>query len=73
MVKFYDILSFAVACLQQFNVVPGTRRMVMGHTFKWGINGVCENQAICVVVGMSRGCKNGLSEVLGIGGSSDGL
>lgn len=46
----------------------------MGHTIQMGgINGVCENRAIRVDVGMSRGCRDGLPEVLEIGGSSDGL
>lgn len=46
----------------------------MGHTIQMaGINGVCSNRAIRVDVGMSRGCGDGLPEVLEIVGNSDGL
>ncbi|XXG89388.1 hypothetical protein AAC387_Pa12g1397 [Persea americana] len=54
--------------------IPGARRMIMGHTIQMaGINGVCSNRAIRVDVGMSRGCGDGLPEVLEIVGNSDGL
>ncbi|XP_042492112.1 shewanella-like protein phosphatase 2 [Macadamia integrifolia] len=47
--------------------IPGAKRMIMGHTIQEaGINGVCENQAIRIDVGMSKGCINGLPEVLEI-------
>ncbi|XP_040988060.1 shewanella-like protein phosphatase 2 [Juglans microcarpa x Juglans regia] len=52
--------------------IPGTKRMIMGHTIqKVGINGVCNNQAIRIDVGMSKGCINGLPEVLEITGNSE--
>ncbi|KAI5660850.1 hypothetical protein M9H77_20173 [Catharanthus roseus] len=49
------------------NTIPGAKRMIMGHTIQEkGINGVCENRAIRIDVGMSKGCGNGLPEVLEI-------
>lgn len=52
--------------------IPGVRRMVMGHTIqKQGINAVCENRAIRIDVGLSKGCSNGLPEVLEINGGLD--
>lgn len=51
--------------------IPGAKRMIMGHTIQsFGINGVCENRAIRIDVGMSKGCSNGLPEVLEITGNS---
>jgi len=48
-------------------MIPGARRMVMGHTIQTvGINAVCSAQAVRVDVGLSRGCGNGLPEVLEI-------
>ncbi|WOL00398.1 shewanella-like protein phosphatase 2 [Canna indica] len=48
-------------------MIPGARRMVMGHTIQEeGINGVCEDRALRVDVGLSKGCGNGLPEVLEI-------
>ncbi|KAF3637250.1 hypothetical protein FXO38_04536 [Capsicum annuum] len=47
--------------------IPGAKRMIMGHTIQEsGINGVCGNKAIRIDVGMSKGCTNGLPEVLEI-------
>ncbi|OIS98178.1 shewanella-like protein phosphatase 2 [Nicotiana attenuata] len=47
--------------------IPGAKRMIMGHRIQEsGINGVCYNQAIRIDVGMSKGCTNGLPEVLEI-------
>uniref|UniRef100_A0A0A9D0Y1 Uncharacterized protein n=1 Tax=Arundo donax TaxID=35708 RepID=A0A0A9D0Y1_ARUDO len=41
----------------------------MGHTIQTqGINAVCGAQAVRVDVGLSRGCGNGLPEVLEING-----
>ncbi|KAL8260646.1 hypothetical protein R6Q59_028599 [Mikania micrantha] len=52
------------------STIPGARRMIMGHTIQeGGINGVCDNRALRIDVGMSKGCINGLPEVLEI---SDG-
>ncbi|KAK9072411.1 hypothetical protein SSX86_008845 [Deinandra increscens subsp. villosa] len=49
------------------STIPGARRMIMGHTIQEsGINGVCDNRALRIDVGMSRGCINGLPEVLEI-------
>jgi hypothetical protein len=48
-------------------MIPGAKRMVMGHTIQTvGINAVCSAQAVRVDVGLSRGCGNGLCEVLEI-------
>ncbi|KAL9237524.1 hypothetical protein vseg_012060 [Gypsophila vaccaria] len=53
--------------------IPGTKRMIMGHTIQGeGINGACGDKAIRIDVGMSRGCGNGLPEVLEIE-KGDGL
>ncbi|KAI4997816.1 hypothetical protein ZWY2020_053158 [Hordeum vulgare] len=50
-------------------MIPGAKRMVMGHTIQSeGINAVCGAQAVRVDVGLSRGCGNGLPEVLEING-----
>ncbi|KAG6516932.1 shewanella-like protein phosphatase 2 [Zingiber officinale] len=52
-------------------MIPGARRMVMGHTIQeQGINEVCDARAIRIDVGLSRGCSDGLPEVLEI---SDGV
>ncbi|XP_068666224.1 shewanella-like protein phosphatase 2 [Aristolochia californica] len=49
--------------------IPGAKRMIMGHTIQqMGINGVCQNRAIRIDVGLSKGCGNGLPEVLEIKG-----
>lgn len=48
------------------NTIPGARRMIMGHTIQNGITGACGERAIRIDVGMSRGCGNGLPEVLEI-------
>uniref|UniRef100_A0A2N9H4C8 Calcineurin-like phosphoesterase domain-containing protein n=1 Tax=Fagus sylvatica TaxID=28930 RepID=A0A2N9H4C8_FAGSY len=51
--------------------IPGSKRMIMGHTIQeFGINGVCDNRAIRIDVGMSKGCGNGLPEVLEISENS---
>ncbi|XP_027350627.1 shewanella-like protein phosphatase 2 [Abrus precatorius] len=53
------------------STVPGVKRMVMGHTIQTtGINGVCDDRAIRIDVGMSKGCGGGLPEVLEINGAS---
>ena len=54
-------------------MIPGAKRMVMGHTIQSeGITAVCGAQAVRVDVGLSKGCGNGLPEVLEIvGGGSD--
>ncbi|KAF8393782.1 hypothetical protein HHK36_019980 [Tetracentron sinense] len=52
--------------------IPGAKRMIMGHTIQEaGINSVCENRAIRIDVGMSKGCGDGLPEVLEINGNSE--
>ncbi|KAK9288636.1 hypothetical protein L1049_017096 [Liquidambar formosana] len=52
--------------------IPGAKRMIMGHTIQsFGINGVCNNRAIRIDVGMSKGCGDGLPEVLEINGNSE--
>ncbi|KAK0585907.1 hypothetical protein LWI29_036118 [Acer saccharum] len=51
--------------------IPGVKRMIMGHTIQEvGINGVCDDRVIRIDVGMSKGCINGLPEVLEIKGNS---
>ncbi|XP_027119891.1 shewanella-like protein phosphatase 2 [Coffea eugenioides] len=53
------------------NTIPGAKRMIMGHTIQQGgINGACSNRAIRIDVGMSKGCGNGLAEVLQINENS---
>ncbi|XP_047334131.1 shewanella-like protein phosphatase 2 [Impatiens glandulifera] len=47
--------------------IPGARRMIMGHTIQVkGINTACNDQAIRIDVGMSKGCIDGFPEVLEI-------
>lgn len=49
------------------SLIPGAARMVMGHTIqREGINSVCDNQALRIDVGLSKGCGNGIPEVLEI-------
>ncbi|KAJ1686311.1 hypothetical protein LUZ63_017701 [Rhynchospora breviuscula] len=51
------------------SLIPGARRLVMGHTIQTeGINAVCGDQAIRVDVGLSKGCGDGVPEVLEITG-----
>ncbi|EHA8588076.1 Shewanella-like protein phosphatase 2 [Cocos nucifera] len=53
-------------------LIPGARRMVMGHTIQEeGINGVCGDRAIRIDVGLSKGCSDGLPEVLEINGGGE--
>ncbi|TKY63224.1 hydrolase protein [Spatholobus suberectus] len=53
------------------STVPGVKRMVMGHTIQTvGINGVCDDKAIRIDVGLSKGCGDGLPEVLEINRNS---
>ncbi|KAJ6884852.1 hypothetical protein NC652_031758 [Populus alba x Populus x berolinensis] len=52
--------------------VPGVKRMIMGHTIQAdGINLACNNRAVRIDVGMSKGCGDGLPEVLEINQNSD--
>ncbi|KAL4282759.1 hypothetical protein GQ457_16G028390 [Hibiscus cannabinus] len=52
--------------------IPGAKRMIMGHTIQeTGINGACDYRAIRIDVGMSKGCSNGLPEVLEISKNSE--
>ncbi|KAE9605111.1 hypothetical protein Lal_00036620 [Lupinus albus] len=72
--KFSDEVAKNCDCSTLEHVlstVPGVKRMVMGHTIQAvGINGVCENRAIRIDVGMSKGCGDGLPEVLEISENS---
>ncbi|KAF5733945.1 Calcineurin-like metallo-phosphoesterase superfamily protein [Tripterygium wilfordii] len=73
--KFSDDSKTSCDCSALEHVlatIPGAKRMIMGHTIqKFGINGVCDNRAIRIDVGMSKGCTNGLPEVLEINGNSE--
>ncbi|KAK9087931.1 hypothetical protein Syun_030325 [Stephania yunnanensis] len=52
---------------EALRAIPGAKRMVMGHTIQEnGINGVCGDRAIRIDVGMSKGCVDGVPEVLEI-------
>ncbi|KAL5697998.1 hypothetical protein ACHQM5_029088 [Ranunculus cassubicifolius] len=51
--------------------IPGAKRMIMGHTIQKRINGACDNRAIRIDVGMSKGCGNGFAEVLEIIGNTE--
>lgn len=68
--KFSDELAANCDCSALEHVlatIPGVKRMIMGHTIQdVGINGVCDEKAIRIDVGMSKGCINGLPEVLEI-------
>ncbi|KAF2325550.1 hypothetical protein GH714_030260 [Hevea brasiliensis] len=73
--KFSDEVAKNCDCSALEHVlatIPGVKRMIMGHTIQEaGINGVCDNRAIRIDVGMSKGCTNGLPEVLEINGNSE--
>ncbi|KAJ1408281.1 Metallo-dependent phosphatase-like [Sesbania bispinosa] len=72
--KFSDEVAEKCDCSTLEHVlstVPGVKRMIMGHTIQTvGINSVCDNRAIRINVGMSKGCGGGLPEVLEINGTS---
>lgn len=73
--KFSDEVAKNCDCSTLEHVlatIPGAKRMIMGHTIQEkGINGACDNRAIRIDVGMSRGCINGLPEVLEVNGKSE--
>ncbi|XP_050203564.1 shewanella-like protein phosphatase 2 [Mercurialis annua] len=73
--KFSDELAKNCDCSaleHALATIPGVKRMIMGHTIQEaGINAVCDNKAIRIDVGMSKGCANGLPEVLEINGESE--
>lgn len=68
--KFSDEMAHKCDCSaleHALSTIPGVKRMIMGHTIQEaGINGVCDNKAIRIDVGMSKGCSDGLPEVLEI-------
>ncbi|XP_061989455.1 shewanella-like protein phosphatase 2 [Rosa rugosa] len=72
--KFSDEFADRCDCsaLQHvLETIPGAKRMIMGHTIQqFGINGACDERAIRIDVGMSKGCGDGLPEVLEINGNS---
>lgn len=53
---------------ESLNALPGSKRMVVGHTIQEsvGINAVCGNKVVRVDVGMSKGCGDYAPEVLEI-------
>lgn len=57
-------------CLQSIN---GAERMVVGHTIQQpvGLNGACDNKVIRVDVGLSKGCGDGMPQVLEIRGDKE--
>ncbi|XVF29583.1 hypothetical protein REPUB_Repub15cG0133700 [Reevesia pubescens] len=73
--KFSDELAKNCDCSLLEHVlatIPGAKRMIMGHTIQEiGINGACDNRAIRIDVGMSKGCIDGLPEVLEINRNSE--
>ncbi|XP_059655257.1 shewanella-like protein phosphatase 2 [Cornus florida] len=73
--KFSDELPNNCDCSALEHVlstIPGAKRMIMGHTIQEkGINSVCDDKAIRIDVGMSKGCIDGLPEVLEINRSSE--
>ncbi|KAF5742782.1 Calcineurin-like metallo-phosphoesterase superfamily protein [Tripterygium wilfordii] len=73
--KFSDDSARRCDCIALEEVlatIPGAKRMIMGHTIQeFGISHACSNRAIRIDVGMSKGCINGLPEVLEINGTSE--
>lgn len=53
--------------------IDGAKRMVVGHTIQQpiGLNGACDNKVIRVDVGLSKGCSDGMPQVLEIRGDSE--
>lgn len=52
---------------ETLNKIPGARRMVVGHTIQEnGINSACNGKVYRIDVGLSKGCGDGLPEVLEI-------
>ncbi|KAF9617204.1 hypothetical protein IFM89_035086 [Coptis chinensis] len=69
--KFSDQVCDCSALQHVLETIPGAKRMIMGHTIQeTRINGVCDNRAIWIDVGMSKGCGDGLSQVLEIDSNS---
>ncbi|KAL5724493.1 Synaptotagmin-like protein 2 [Ranunculus cassubicifolius] len=69
--NFSDKVCDCASLQHVLATIPGAKRMIMGHTIQeTGINGVCDNSAIRIDVGMSKGCGNGYPEVLEIIGNS---
>lgn len=68
--KFSEEMAHKCDCAaleHALSTIPGVKRMIMGHTIQdAGINGVCNDKAIRIDVGMSKGCADGLPEVLEI-------
>ena len=48
-------------------MLPGAARMVVGHTIQEaGINSACNDRVFRIDVGLSKGCGNGMPQVLEI-------
>ncbi|KAF9616305.1 hypothetical protein IFM89_029081 [Coptis chinensis] len=59
--KFSDQVCHRSALQHVLETIRGAKRMIMGRTIQeTGINGVCDNKAIRIDVGMSKGCGDGL-------------
>ncbi|KAF9598863.1 hypothetical protein IFM89_031983 [Coptis chinensis] len=59
--KFSDQVCDRSALQHVLETIRGAKRMIMGRTIQeTGINGVCDNKAIRIDVGMSKGCGDGL-------------
>ncbi|KAF9597626.1 hypothetical protein IFM89_020105 [Coptis chinensis] len=59
--KFSDQVCDRSTLQHVLETIRGAKRMIMGHTIQeTGINGVCDNKAIRIDVGMSKGCGDGL-------------
>ncbi|KAJ8769190.1 hypothetical protein K2173_000965 [Erythroxylum novogranatense] len=73
--KFSDEVARNCDCSALEHVlatIPGVKRMIMGHTIQEsGISAVCGNRAIRIDVGMSKGCSDGIPEVLEINQNSE--
>ncbi|KAF9614244.1 hypothetical protein IFM89_016505 [Coptis chinensis] len=59
--KFSDQVCDRSALQHVLETIWGAKRMIIGRTIQeTGINGVCDNKAIRIDVGMSKGCGDGL-------------
>ncbi|KAG0627273.1 hypothetical protein M758_2G188000 [Ceratodon purpureus] len=74
--KYSDVTESRCDCellTRCLRSIDGVKRMVVGHTIQQpvGLNGACDNKVIRVDVGLSKGCADGMPQVLEIRGDKE--
>lgn len=74
--KYSDVNESRCDCellTQCLDSISGAKRMVVGHSIQQpvGLNGACDNKVIRVDVGLSKGCGDGMPQVLEIRGDNE--